>query len=206
MGGPAGYGGRAFQNARRSGERQRVPGQILCAFYDLGGEGVAFHDASDRNQGSGALNALDGSYLNEFRADEPVGTSYAKANGVDDSRYSVEHPEVGALYVGWTAPGNWLRYSVEVVEPGPFVASLLYTSAFGGAIALTVDDDAITEVIEVPSTRDSADPLEWRQWHHWSVLRGTRVRSVQPGAHVFTLHTVRTGQMNYATISLLAAD
>jgi hypothetical protein len=50
----------------------------MCAYYDLGGEGVAYHDTDPKNQGSGELNPADGTYLNEFRINEGVDTSYTK--------------------------------------------------------------------------------------------------------------------------------
>ncbi len=37
-----------------------------------GGEGAAYHDADSKNNGSGALDPADGSYLNEFRMAEGV--------------------------------------------------------------------------------------------------------------------------------------
>ena len=69
-----------------------MPGQVLCAYYALGGEGVAYHDTDAKNHGSGELNPADGSYLNEFRSHDGVDTSYTKFNRkpdpFDDSRYS----------------------------------------------------------------------------------------------------------------------
>ncbi|HXP43450.1 MAG TPA: hypothetical protein VN833_24585 [Candidatus Acidoferrales bacterium] len=44
-----------------------MPGRILCAYYDLGSEGVAYHDSDPQNHGSGELKPAGGSYLNEFR-------------------------------------------------------------------------------------------------------------------------------------------
>ncbi|GLW08143.1 hypothetical protein Misp01_32730 [Microtetraspora sp. NBRC 13810] len=194
---PDAYRGRPFHDGVRATGVQRVPGRLMCAFYDTGGEGVAYHDAADRNQGSGGLNPLDGGYLNGFRADEAVGVSYTKGDGIDDHPYNDHLPEPGLLYVGWTSPGNWLRYTVEVTGPGPFAATLLYTAAHDGAVALTVDDAPVEEVVEVPCTA-GGDDVEWRRYHHWALLPPFRVPALTPGRHVLTLHTVRTGQMNYA--------
>ncbi|TJZ97511.1 carbohydrate-binding protein [Actinacidiphila oryziradicis] len=198
---PSDYHGRPFHDDTGPAGAQLVPGRLMCAYYDLGGEGVAFHDASDRNQGSGLLNPLDGDYLNGFRADEPVGISYTKGNGIDDHRFNTVQPDLGVLYVGWTAPGNWLRYTVDVTGPGPFTATLLYTAPQGGAVALTVDDAPVTDVVDVPSTADDADNVPWRQAHHWAQLTFP-FPPVTPGRHVLTLHTVRTGLMNYAWLNI----
>ena len=36
--------------------RRLFPGVVRCAYYDRGGEGVAYHDSDTKNNGSGALN------------------------------------------------------------------------------------------------------------------------------------------------------
>jgi hypothetical protein len=46
---------------------QNIPGRVLCAYYDQGGEGVSYHDTDLQTHGSGELNPADGTYLNEFR-------------------------------------------------------------------------------------------------------------------------------------------
>jgi hypothetical protein len=35
---------------------QQIPGHVMCAYYDSGGEGVAYHDSDATNKGSGTLN------------------------------------------------------------------------------------------------------------------------------------------------------
>ena len=48
---------------------------IQGELFDAGGAGVACADPDGKNSGSGALNPIDGSYLNSFRADEAVDTT-----------------------------------------------------------------------------------------------------------------------------------
>ena len=78
------YKGLSYQDSRYSGGPQKIPGKVLCAYYDLGGEGIAYYDADPKNHGSGELNPADGSYLNEFRIHEGVDTSYTKFNRKPD--------------------------------------------------------------------------------------------------------------------------
>jgi hypothetical protein len=59
--------GSPYHDTRYCGGPQKIPGKVLCAYYDLGGEGVAYHDTDPKNHGSGELNPADGTYLNEFR-------------------------------------------------------------------------------------------------------------------------------------------
>src|SRR6516165_8780677 len=72
----ANYKGAPYQDSRHAGGGQTIPGRVMCAYYDRGGEGVAYHDADAQNRGSGGLNPADGTYLNEFRMHEGVDTSY----------------------------------------------------------------------------------------------------------------------------------
>ncbi len=53
---PADYTGKPFDDSVYHGGAQTIPGKIECAYYDLGGEGVAYHDTDATNHGSGELN------------------------------------------------------------------------------------------------------------------------------------------------------
>ncbi|MDR1781272.1 MAG: hypothetical protein LBR50_11200 [Tannerella sp.] len=72
------------------------------------------------------------------------------------------------LYVGWTAPDEWTKYSVVVDRDGVYSVSLLYTSNRGGKIALAINDSYVLENVSVTSTYVESDTLAWRQWHHWN--------------------------------------
>src|SRR6266404_6992958 len=72
------YKGNPYHDSRYQSGAQKIPGRVDCAYYDLAGEGIAYHDTDSKNNGSGALNPADGTYLNQFRMDEGVDTSYTK--------------------------------------------------------------------------------------------------------------------------------
>ena len=38
------YKGEPYHDSRYSAGPQKIPGRVLCAYYDLGGEAVAYHD------------------------------------------------------------------------------------------------------------------------------------------------------------------
>jgi hypothetical protein len=139
----------------------------MCAYYDLGGEGVAYHDSDATNKGSGSLNPADGSYLNEFRSHEGVDTSYTKYHdAIDDNPFEIVHPPKDLLYVGWTDPGEWFNITVNVKQAGRYNVALLYTSKSGGAIALDLNGKKANGLIRLESTYNALDPIGWRQWHH----------------------------------------
>lgn len=192
------YKGVAFSDEQYKGGSQHIPGKVYMAYYDAGGEGVAYHDATAKNHGSGELNPLDGSYLHGFRAGEGVDTSYTKsANETDNSAFNTVAPPMELLYVGWTEPGEWTNYSVVVDKAGTYTVELLYTSNRGGKVSLDVDGVSVLTDIDVASTFHPDEPVGWRQWHHWNVASLGRVE-LKKGAHVLTFRTTAVGQMNYA--------
>lgn len=134
------YKGLPYHDSRYSGGPQKIPGRILCAYYDLGGEDVAYHDTDPKNHGSGELNPADGTYLNEFRMHEGVDISYTKfgrkIDPIDDNPFDKVVPPADLPYVGWTEPGEW--FTVDVSRSGTYAADFLYTSNRGGTISIDV--------------------------------------------------------------------
>src|SRR5260370_42590100 len=72
------YKGLPYHDSRYQDGALKIPGQVLCAYYDLGGEGVAYHDSDPQNHVSGELNPSDATYLNEFRIYDGDHTSYTQ--------------------------------------------------------------------------------------------------------------------------------
>jgi hypothetical protein len=194
-----GYKGTAFHDSRYPGGAQKIPGRVQCAYYDFGGEGVAYHDTDATNQGSGMLNPANGTYLNEFRMNEGVDTSYTKFHDqIDNNPYDLVQPPEGQLYVGWTAPGEWFNLTVAVERAGLYTIELLYTSNRGGIISLDRNGKPLISGINILSTRNDNDPLAWRQWHHWNVLTNLAEVELPKGISVLTVHIVAEGNINLA--------
>lgn len=201
------YKGTPFQDRRYQGGAQKIPGKVQCAYYDLGGEGVAYHDSDAKNNGSGGLNPDDGTYLNEFRMSEGVDTSYTKFHDqIDNSPYDLVQPPENQLYVGWTEPGEWFNITVQVAHGGEYRADLLYTSNRGGTISLDVNGKAATGPLPIVSTLNAADPLAWRQWHHWNIAPGLVKLRLPPGKSVLTVHILTGGNMNLAYFDFKSAQ
>ncbi len=135
------YKGTPYRDSRYQGGPQEIPGKVECAYYDFGGEGIAYHDFDTKNNGSGTLNPADGSYLNEFRMHEGIDISHTKFHdSIDNSRYDVVQPPENQLYVGWTEPGEWFNITVQVAHIGFYNVDLLYTSNRGGSISIDVEE------------------------------------------------------------------
>jgi hypothetical protein len=193
------YKGTPYGDSRHNRAPQTIPGRVQCAFYDSGGEGVAYHDSDAKNNGSGALNPADGSYLNEFRMKEGVDISYVKFHDqIDNNPYDLVQPQADQLYVGWTEPGEWFNISVEVARAGMYSADLLYTSNRGGTISVDVNGKGASGPLTIKSTFNSAEPIAWRQWHHWNLAPGLVKLRLPAGRSVLTVHILTEGQMNLA--------
>jgi len=178
---------------------------VRCAYYDLGGEGVAYHDTDAQNKGSGTLNPADGTYFNQFRMHEGVDTSYTKFHDqIDDNPYEAVHPPKDLLYVGWTDPGEWFNMTVKVKRTGRYQVGLLYTSRRGGAISLALNGQAVGGLIKIESTYNPADPIAWRQWHHWNYVKDLATVELPKGVSVLTLRIADQGNMNLAYLDFTA--
>ncbi len=197
--GTANYAGEPFHDSKYHGGPQKIPGRVECAYYDFGGEGIAYHDTDAKNNGSGGLNPADGSYLNTFRMNEGVDTSYAKFHDqIDNNPYNLVQPPENQLYVGWTEPGEWFNMTVNVEHAGRYNIDLLYTSNRGGEISFDLNGKELTGPISVLSTFNAADLIAWRQWHHWNVMKDFAEVTLPKGISVLTLHMVSKGNMNLA--------
>ena len=102
-----------------------VPGIIQAENYDIGGEGVAYHDNDAANNG--------GLYRND---------------GVD-----ITGDSATGYKVGWTVEGEWLEYSIQVATTGFYDWSA--SISMGGdsaAFHFSIDGKAITPRTIIPST------------------------------------------------------
>jgi hypothetical protein len=131
--------------------------------------------------------------------DEGVDTSYTKFHDeIDNNPYDVVQPPENLLYVGWTEPGEWFKITVEVAQAGVYNADLLYTSNRGGTISIDVNGKTATGPLTIQSTFNAADPIAWRQWHHWNVAPGLVKLRLPKGRSVLTVHILSGGNMNLA--------
>lgn len=135
---PVEYRGKAFFDDTLSFKGpQVIPGRIELAYYDFGGEGVAYHDSTAANDGS-ILNYKCFDYgchwrpgityhIAFFRENEGVDISYTK-DWADYKKPNVVEPMVNQLYIGWEAKGEWTNYTVDVKVPGKYKIITVYAN------------------------------------------------------------------------------
>ncbi len=105
-----------------------LPGTVQCEDYDQGGEGVGYHDADTGNNGGA------------YRSDD------VDIEGCGDAG--------GGYDVGWTYPGEWLGYTVQVQNAGTYLVSVRASSLSGGGGFHFEDESGtnLTGPITVPAT------------------------------------------------------
>ncbi len=110
------------------GTRAVIPGTIETEHFDLGGEGRAYHDRTERNEGA----------------------AYREPTGVDIEKRADASNGHG---VGWTRAGEWLVYSVEVTKPGTYRLEIPVASKGpGGVFHVEFDGVDVTGPLRVPDT------------------------------------------------------
>ena len=131
---------------------QGVPGTLEFENYDNGGEGVAYHDLDSANQGG--LYRHDGVDL----------SSAADAGG--------------GYFVGWTSPGEWLKYTVNVASTTTYsLAFRVASGSSGGTFHLNVDGANATGPIKIGYTGG---------WQSWTTINVPNI-PISAGKHVLTL-------------------
>jgi hypothetical protein len=131
---PADYTGKPFGDSIYKAGPQTIPGRIQCAYFDFGGEGVAYH-SDGTNHGSGELNLKPDHhrphatpYVWTFRSNETVSVSYAKDFADFNHKNPVPFsPDTNQFYIGWTKDGQWVNYTVDVKTAGTYKIVALYS-------------------------------------------------------------------------------
>ncbi len=182
---PSTYKGRPYVDAIHTTGAQWIPGKVECAFYDLGGEGVAYHDFENQNRGSGGLNANPRHqrphatpYEWEFRKEEGVDLSYAKdfADFNHSNNYYI--PTLNQFYIGWTEDDEWVNYTVDVKVAGTFKIDALYAN----------QDATITFEVDHNAASTCKLPLNTGDFHIWNKAEVGMITISEPGLHLLTFH------------------
>ncbi|HEY9046939.1 MAG TPA: glycosyl hydrolase family 18 protein, partial [Ohtaekwangia sp.] len=115
------------QQSPYNGTVRNIPGTIEAEHYDLGGEGVAYHDLSAGNSGSA------------FRSDN-VDIEATTDTG-------------GGYNIGWIQAGEWLEYTVQVTTAGVYtVQARVASTSAGKTFHVELDGVNISGTLTVPNT------------------------------------------------------
>lgn len=196
---PTGYSGRPFVDSLHTGGAQIIPGKLQCALFDLGGEGVAYHDFEIENRGSGGLNLQPNHqrphaspYDWTFRKEEGVDISYTKDFADFNHKNNFYIPEVNQFYVGWTENDEWLNYTVNVKMPGTYKIDALYAN----------NDSIITFDVNHKQTSTCKLPLKTGNFHYWNKGEIGTIIFIEPGLHLLTFHYNKGNNFAYFEFTL----
>ena len=146
-----------------------IPGTIQAENFDLGGEGITYHDTEAANQGN----------------------QYRPADGVDIEKTS----DIGGGYnIGWTLPGEWLAYKVNVANTGNYnlEARVAYGNTGGGIFHIEFNGVDKTGPITVPDTGS---------YQTWTTL--TKTVSLSAGQQVMKIVMDKAGDWDVANINYI---
>ncbi|HSG29114.1 MAG TPA: carbohydrate-binding protein [Candidatus Krumholzibacterium sp.] len=126
------------------GSPYALPARIEAEDFDTGGEGVAYHDSDSGNNGG------------QYRATEGVDIEGCADTG-------------GGYNVGWTSPGEWLEYTVDVAAAGIHSIEVrVASSSTGGTLHIEFGGIDVTGGITVPVTGG---------WQNWTTVSTTATLS-----------------------------
>jgi hypothetical protein len=202
---PADYKGTPFQDSMHTSSPQTIPGRLQAALYDVGGEGIAYHDTDPVNHGSGELNYEEGhceegvpAAVCHFREGEGVDISYAK------KRADLNHPNMVTpgwqqLYIGWTENGEWTNYTVDVKKSGKYKIIALYSN-LAQSIQFSLNNEPASDC-KLPVDVSKQFPIEqypeWIVWHMWNKAECGEIKFPQTGLQLLTLHYKKGNNLAY---------
>ncbi len=189
---PKGYLGKPFQDEVYKSGAQVIPGRIQCALFDLGGEGVGYHDKDSINNGSGPYNHQPGhcepgaEYVAYFRINEGVDLSYTKEK-LDFSHPNPFTPEKRQQFIGWTNDNESCHYTVNVKKTGTYQVGILYSNE-PCRFKLLVNNQLAGTYI---------GPSKTASYHTWNKAENVgTITFSKPGIQLLTL--LYSGGSNYA--------
>ncbi len=138
------------QEAPYGGTPWALPGTVQSENFDTGGDNVAYYTSDNINHGG------------QYRTSEGVSIETTTDTG-------------GGYDVGWTAPGEWINYTVNVGSTGSYVFNVrVANTGAGGAFHINVDGANLTGSISVPNTGG---------WQTWTTVSSPAVQ-LSAGQHI----------------------
>jgi glycosidase len=150
------------------GTAASIPGTVQAENYDTGGQGVGYS--------VGSVNGTANSY---------------RTDGVDLEACS----DTGGGYdVGWSASGQWFRYTVNVATAGTYTVALRVANGSGSSASMHLQNASGTNLsgtIKVPNTGG---------WQTWTTVYASV--TLPAGQHVLTVSQDSANiNLNYLTFS-----
>ena len=172
------------------------------AYYDLGGEGVAYHDVTPENEGSKLNHEVHDygshwrpgipSYIAFFREKEGVDISYTK-DWADFNHPNKVDPMVNQLYIGWESDGEWTNYTVQVNKPGKYRIITVYGNQDNHSELWLNGEKACSLFL----------PENTGNWHYWTQATVGEIVFPTAGKNLLTLKYNKGSNLAYLDFLLV---
>jgi len=175
---PSDYAGKPY-----TGTPQVIPGTIQAATYDIAPNGAK--DVTFSYSGT------------------PKSTSYRTSpDSIGLAAFGKGHVSITGqpeapdqVYVGWTGTGEWLKYTVQVKEPGTYLFGGKFAAGAKGAkVSVTFTPDLTTGPVEVPTTAGYQPGVE--VYHVWETLDHLAEINLPAGTYVMTFKIEAVAGLN----------
>jgi len=168
----------AAASAPFGGTAAAVPGTIQAANYDTGGQGVAYNVTSTNGT------------VTSYRSD---------AIDIEATADTLDTTVAGGAYdQGWTTPGQWFNYTVNVATAGTYSVAFRVSSPYGITDALHINNSSgtnLTGAVAVPNTGG---------YETWTTVDASL--TLPAGQQTLTIEQDTNGwNFHYATFTLTSA-
>ena len=196
---PATYKGKPFEDEYYKKGAQVIPGRIELAYYDMGGEGIAYHDTEPINKGSGLLNRKPehqrpgvSDYICHFREQEGVDISYTK-DFIDFNHPNKVDPPVNQFFLAYEADGEWINFTVDVKVPGKYKIITIYSNQDNKS-SLWLNNNKAVDLVMAENTGN---------YHIWTQASIGEITFPTAGLNLLTLKYNNGANITYFDFSLV---
>lgn len=120
-----------LENIPFGGSPIMIPAVIQAEDFDLGGQGISYHDLSPENEGE----------------------AYRPSEAVDIARTTDSD---GGHHITATRTGEWLEYSINSLETDKYILNLrVSNAAAGGQFFFQIDGQDVSGLVNIPATSES---------------------------------------------------
>ncbi len=199
---PKEYKGKPFRDKYYKKGAQQIPGRVELAYYDLGGEGVAYHDVTPENEGSKLNHEVHDygshwrpgvpAYIAFFRENEGVDISYTK-DWADFNHPNKVDPMVNQLYIGWESDGEWTNYTVQVNKAGKYRIITVYGNQDNHSELWLNGSKACSLLL----------PENTGNWHYWTQATIGEIVFPKAGKNLLTLKYNKGSNLAYLDFLLV---
>lgn len=199
---PPDYKGKPYQDSIVRNCPQTIPGRVELAYYDIGGEGIAYHDLTPENEGSKLNREVHDygshrrpgieAYTAFFRENEGVDISYTK-DWADFNHPNKVDPRVNQLYIGWQDDGEWTNYTVKVIQPGKYRIITIYGNK----------DNKSELWLNGTKATNLKLPDDTGNWHYWTQATIGEIVFPVAGLNLLTLKYNKGANLAYLDFLLI---